>query len=75
MKLADLINPSTAAPKVTTPTLMVGQVIDADPLRVLVPSLDGGKHALDAFGTVDVTAGDEVRVMLDETGGVVVVAV
>lgn len=74
MKLADLANPTAAAPLVASPTLMVAQVIDVDPLRVLVPSLDGGKHALDASGDVDVSAGDEVRVMLDEAGGVVVVA-
>lgn len=74
MKLADLINSETAATAPSTPVLLVGQVIDVSPLRVLVPTLDGGKHAFRAFGTATVSVGDEVRVMVDEAGGVVVVA-
>lgn len=57
------------------PTLLVGEVLDATPLRVKIPSLDGGAQGRRAFGTwPDATPGDEVRVMFDERGRPVVVA-
>lgn len=76
MSLADLLRPHAllhAQPEL--PTVMVGTVLDTSPLRVTVPSLDGGANALRAFGTLpDASAGDHVRVVIDENGRPVVIA-
>lgn len=75
MPLRDLLQPAThdqTAP--APPTLMVGTILDVDPLRVIVRTLDGGHLARRAFGSLpDATEGDEVRVALDERGELVVV--
>lgn len=73
-RLSDLISPRTAASPVETPVVMLATVIDAEPLRVLIPSLDGGKHAFDVFGTTDAMPGDSVRVAIAEDGNPVLLA-
>lgn len=73
--IGDLIDGQVVSIGAQTPTLMHGTVLDASPLRVQVPDLDGGDTARDAFGYLpDATPGDQVRVMLDRYGSVVVVA-
>ena len=73
--LADLISPGLLTPGAQTPVLMAATVLDASPLRVTIPDLDGGKHAFEAFGHwPDAQEGDEMRVMIDHQGGAVAVA-
>lgn len=75
--LADLLRGSQLEPDDSgQPALLVGRVTDLDPLRVVVPTLDNARDAHAAFGTppTDGAEGDEVRVMLDEYGGLTVVA-
>jgi hypothetical protein len=71
--IGDLVNASTALEDEQLPALMLGTVLDTDPLRVVVPTIDGGKHALNARGPGGLIEGDQVHVMLDELGNAVVV--
>jgi len=74
-ELADLISTGVLQPEIETPLVMMGTVLDVSPLRVVVPSIDGGKHAINAFGTFpDAAPGDEVRVTVDEFDGLTVIA-
>lgn len=74
--LSDLLRGAKLTPNDgELPDLMVGKVIDTAPLRVTVNAIDGGALARTVFGSYpDAAAGDEVRVKLDETGGLVLVA-
>lgn len=74
MRLGDLVNSGTALEDEQLPALMRATVVDEDPLRVIVPAIDGGKHALGASGGSGLSAGDVVHVMLDELGNVIVVS-
>lgn len=63
---------TTLAPE---PAVMVAEVIDTDPLRVTAAALDNRLRAHVVYGTwPDAAAGDTVRIMRDEDGGLVAVA-
>lgn len=74
----DIINPDVVAAPPELPAVMVAtvlEVVDGQAL-VTVQSYDGGLRAHRAFGAVDAgLVGRRVRVMFDELGGLVVVAV
>lgn len=79
--LADLLRSDPALDRRPDPEplLMAGEVFDVDPVngtvRVTVRELDGAAAARTAFGALpDAQPGDEVRVMRDDRGGLVVVA-
>lgn len=82
--LADLVGRDALDTPDRPPAVMAATILDGGPrVRVRVPALDGGRHALDAFGTYGklvasvwrtMRPGDEVRVSLDEFGGLVIVA-
>jgi hypothetical protein len=72
---SDLLHPGLLQPTATPPALLVATVLDIDPLRVTVASFDNSRTAYRAFGTFpDAVAGDEMRVQLDEYGGLTAVA-
>jgi hypothetical protein len=73
--ISDLVSRELLQPGAQTPLLMSATVLDTVPLVLQVPAIDGGKHALEAFGHFpDAQPGDQLRVMLDHFGQVVIVA-
>lgn len=77
MALADLLqrDPRLLQQPDDAPAVLDGEVHSTGPLRVVVPALDGGAHAPEAFGHYpDAAEGDPVKVMVDSTGGLVVLA-
>lgn len=79
MSASEMINPSALQRPGEVPALMVGVVLEVNvstgQLVVQVPELDGGAAAKRPFGSYpNAVAGDEVRVSIDSTGGLTVVA-
>lgn len=73
--LRGLINPDVLDLPDDLPDVMVGQIASTSPLRVRVEAINSGAFALEAFGSwPDAIIDDEVRVMHDQYGGLVIVA-